>query len=422
MNAYWSFLKQNRALLAFGFAAVFFGNFGQSFFVAWFGADIQRSLGLSAGQYGSAYSAATLASAVTVIWAGGLIDRMSLARFCTLITLGLAVALITLSAANGLLMLIGGFFLLRLFGQSLLPHTGMTTMSRYFDEGRGKAISVAMSAVPIGEILLPLLAVAMIAWVGWQQTFLMLGLLVPVVLLPLSYWLLTASGLRVQVGQGAADSRSSLETGAASDGGRRELLTDYRYWLALPAILSSPFLITGVFIHQNFLLDSKGWSPAWLASCFVVYGIVHWLSAMASGFLVDRLQSTRLLLLFLIPMLGSMLIAAFMTGDIAALLMMALLGMAAGSSPPVTGWLWPQIYGTARLGAIRSMNMAIMVMSTAVSPVLFGYFIDAGISAQLLFGSCVAYLMLALLMICFSYPMNARIRRKTNQEGEPCPK
>ena len=330
MKAYGLFLLQNRALLAFGFATVFFGNFGQSFFVAWFGADIQRSLGLSAGQYGSAYSAATLAAALCVVWAGGLIDKMPLARFCMLITLGLAIALLTLSVANGLLMLVAGFFLLRLFGQSLLPHTGMTTMSRYFDEGRGKAISVAMSAVPVGEILLPVLAVALIAGLGWQQTFLVLGILVPMVMLPLSYWLLTASGLRPIAGLDASGPRSSLESGSASDGGRRELLSDYRYWLALPAILSSPFLITGVFIHQSFLLDSKGWSPAWLASCFVVYGVVHWLSAMAAGFLVDRFKSTRLLLLFLFPMLGSMLIAAFMPGDIAALLMMALLGMAAG--------------------------------------------------------------------------------------------
>jgi len=34
-------------MLAFGFLTVFWGNFGQSFFVSWFGASIQQGLGLS---------------------------------------------------------------------------------------------------------------------------------------------------------------------------------------------------------------------------------------------------------------------------------------------------------------------------------------------------------------------------------------
>jgi hypothetical protein len=71
LRGYLGFLQQNWALLGFGFTAVFWGNFGQSFFVAWFGADIQRSLDLSAGEYGTAYSLATLVSAATVVWAGG---------------------------------------------------------------------------------------------------------------------------------------------------------------------------------------------------------------------------------------------------------------------------------------------------------------------------------------------------------------
>ena len=76
MVAYLSFIRHNWPLLGFGFLTVFWGNFGQSFFIAWFGAEIQQELGLSAGVYGAAYSAATLLSALTVVWAGGLVDRI----------------------------------------------------------------------------------------------------------------------------------------------------------------------------------------------------------------------------------------------------------------------------------------------------------------------------------------------------------
>ena len=418
MTSYLRFIGHHWALLGFGFITVFWGNFGQSFFFAWFGADIQRSLGLTAGTYGSAYSLATLASAITIVWAGGLIDKMSLRRFSMLISLGLAVGMLVMSQASGLLTLLLGFFLMRLFGQSLLPHTGMTTMSRYFDNGRGKAISVAMSGVPVGEIILPVMAVMMIALVGWQYTFMLLAAAVVVILLPTLLWLLSVSGLNIN--------KQSVEAPAADknlvtnqrDGGRTEVLTDYRFWLALPGLLANPFMITGVFIHQNFLIESKGWDMSWLATCFIVYGAVHWLSSLVSGVVVDRVRSTILLLFPLLPLLASLLVAAFMTGAMSALLMMALLGMSAGSSPPVTGWLWPQIYGTRKLGSIRSMNMAVMVLGTSISPVLFGYFIDTGITEAGLFGACAVYIAVSLLLMMFSYPSNSAPRKKLLNEGE----
>lgn len=405
MTGYLGFMRQHWALLGFGFTAVFWGNFGQSFFVAWFGADIQRTLGLSAGEYGTAYSLATLVSAATVVWAGGLIDRLSLRTYAVAVALGLAVALTVLSQANGLLTLLLGFYLLRLFGQSLLPHGGMTSMSRYFMAERGKAISIAMSGVPLGEIVLPMMAVAMIAAIGWQASFGLIAVAAVLVLIPFMLWLLS----RCQLPEGPTapgHQSTSSGTGESPGAGRREMLRDYRFWLALPGLMANPFLITGVFIHQNFLVQDKGWSLSWLATCFIVYGAVHWLSSLASGVLVDRFKGPRLVGIFLLPMLLSMLIAALMSGDIAALLMLALLGMSAGSSPPITGSLWPEIYGTRKLGAIRSMMMAVMVLATAVSPVLFGYFIDNGVNAFGLFGACAVYVFIATLMMLASYPRN----------------
>ena len=42
MRDYLLFVRQNLALLTFGFMTVFTGNLGQSFFIAWFGAGIQE--------------------------------------------------------------------------------------------------------------------------------------------------------------------------------------------------------------------------------------------------------------------------------------------------------------------------------------------------------------------------------------------
>ncbi len=388
-------------MLGFGFIAVFWGNFGQSFFIAWFGADIQRSLGISAGVYGSTYSLATLLSAFGVIWLGGLIDKMALRTYALTVAAGLCLACVLLSLAEAIPLLFIGLFLLRLFGQSLLPHTGITTMARHFDVSRGKAISVAMSGVPSGEIVLPVLAVAVLAAVGWQNTFLLIGILTVLVLFPV-FWFLTSDSLHAPVGKPAG---LKLDAGIPGSAGRIVVLSDYRYWLAMPGLLANPFLITGIFIHQNFIVASKDWTVSWLATCFVVYGIVHWLSSLLFGALVDRYKSIRLLPFFLIPLFLAMLVLAYVPGWWTALLMMSLLGFSSGSGPPITSSLWAEIYGTRNLGAIRSMNMAIMVGATAIAPVLFGYFIDQGISAAGLFGPFALFVAIGIVSMNLSYPL-----------------
>lgn len=412
MISYLPFLRQRWPLLAFGFATVFWGNFGQSFFIGWFSADIQQSLNLSASTYGAAYSGATLLSAFAVAWLGGLIDRIALRRFVLLVCFGLTGAGALMWQADTLWRLVAGLFLLRLFGQSLLPHTGMTTMARRFDADRGKAISLSMSAVPVGEVVLPLLAVLMIRLVGWQATFLAVAVAAVLVLLPLLLWLLrreeARSGESVdQLPEAVASTSGAPAVDARS--GRRQLLTDRRYWLALPALLASPFMMTAIFIHQNYIVASKGWTLDWLATCFVVYGFTHWLASLNSGLLVDRYKALRLLPFIGVPLLLALLLLAFVPGMWVALAMMVLLGIGAGAAPPITGALWAEVYGTAALGQIRSVNVTLSVLSTAIAPVLFGYGIDAGGSPALLFGASALYVAIAGALLYFSYPRKLRI-------------
>lgn len=396
MSGYIRLLRERWPALAFGFLAVFWGNFGQTFFVGVFSASIQETLDLSSGTYGAVYSLATLASAMTVVWAGSLIDRVSLRRYTTIACLGLAFAALLMSQAGGVVMLALGFYCLRLFGQALLPHTGMTTMARCFDDNRGKSLSIATSGVPVGEIVMPLLGVAMIALLGWQQTFLAIGLFMAVLVMP---------GMRLLIGMaGLHTGRPGSDAAAAKPGqARKLLLSDRRYWLALPGLMAPPFIVTGIFIHQDFVIASKDWTAAWFAVCFVVYGSVHWLASLMSGLLVDRYSAVRLLPWYLLPMALGLLVLSLLSGAWVALLLMILLALTIGSIPPITGALWPEIYGVENLGTIRSMNVALMVFATSLSPIVYGLCIDNGVSPQTLFMASAIYVVLAAVLIGRSY-------------------
>lgn len=390
-------------MLGFGFLTIFWGNFGQSFFVSWYGVPIQESLDLSASAYGIAYSAATLASGISIALIGGLVDRVPLRLFAVTVALGLMISTLVLSIAGNLYLLILGFFLLRLCGQGLLPHTSMTAMARHFDLNRGKALSVAGSGVPLGEIILPGLAVALIGLLGWERSWLVVALSVPLLYIPAIVYLLK----HVVPGDGAVQSRreptgEEPETGVTR-GGRREMLTDPRFWLALPALVAAPFIVTGVFIHQGFITAEKGWSPALLAGCFVLYGFSHWTSSIGTGVLVDRWSAVRLLPFYTLPLAAGLLFSAVFDGNWVAAVMMMSLGTTIGSGIPLGGSLWAEVYGVEKLGAIRSLFAAIMVLSTSASPVLLGYLIDHDHRADQLLTYMGTYAAAAALLAAFSY-------------------
>ena len=57
-----------------------------------------------------------------------------------------------------------------------------------------------------------------------------------------------------------------------------------------------------------------------------------------------------------------------------------LVGISYGISSTLFGALWPEIYGTQHLGAVRSVIVSAMVFSTAAGPGLTGTLIDAGVA------------------------------------------
>ncbi len=401
LREYGLLIRSYWPILCFGLLAVFSGNFGQSFFISWFGSEIQSSLNLSATQYGGAYSLATLVSGFLIMFAGSMIDRVSLHVFVVGTSVGLIIATLFLWNADSLVSLTVAFFLIRFFGQGLMPHIGITAMGRFFSVNRGKAISVVSNGIPLGEIILPLIVVVLIGTVGWQKTWLMIGLLVLLMMLPLMLVLLNSADRRFDGKE--TDSRTQVKSSAPIDRSRSEVLRDSRFWLALPLILAPPFIITGIFIHQGFILSEKGWSSSIFASAFVVYGITHWLSSMITGWLVDKFSAVQLLKFVGLPFVLSLAVGALAVGSWTSFIFLACLGVGIGAVGPVVNALWAEVYGVKYLGGIRSFTSSLMIISTAISPALFGFLIDQRITVEWLLISMAIYILLSSAAALFSY-------------------
>ena len=106
-------------------------------------------------------------------------------KFSIFVIILLSLACYFFSTIKIVPLLFFGIFLLRLSGQGLMSHTATTTVSRYFEKTRGKALSVTWLGLSAAEFILPVLMVFLLTFISWRNIWISISLLV-LVLLPIS--------------------------------------------------------------------------------------------------------------------------------------------------------------------------------------------------------------------------------------------
>jgi MFS family permease len=395
------FFTENIRFLTFGFLLTLLSSVGQTYFIALFGAEIRTEYNLSHGELGLIFSGATLASAACLIWAGRKLDDVDLRLYCAVVLIGLAAACCLLAGGYGIAFLVLGFFGLRLCGQGLLGHASQTAMARYFDAGRGKALSIASLGYAIGQAIFPTVVVFLIAVVGWRVAWWSFGGAILVVMIPIILMLLRGHGARHSAlleRMAAAERRQAESPDAAVERQwpLRDVLRHPAFYLVMTNVIAPGMLMTGLMFHQIHMIETKSWDVDWFAACFAVYSVFSVITGLLVGPLIDRYSAHRLITCYLAPM-GIGILALVVTDHPGAVLVWFILsGATSGMHRSIVGAFWAEAYGVRHLGAIRGLVSGISVVGTAVSPVMFGWMIDSGVSIEVIAGICVVWIVFAM--------------------------
>jgi sugar phosphate permease len=369
------FLLENRRWLLTGLLLTFGSSFGQTFFISLFAGEIRADYGLSDGEWGALYTAATLSSAALLLARGSLADTMRLSRLAPLTALIFAVAAAAMAFGQAVWQLGIAVFLLRFCGQGMFSHIAVTAMGRWFVATRGRAVSITGLGYSAGEALLPLPTVLLIGWLGWRGGWGVVAALIALVVAPL---------LMLLLAQDREPAGRALGHGSAGIGGRHWRRTEVlRHWLfpaLLPFLLTPGFIGTVIFFHQVHTAEVKGWSLVDMAPAYPAYALVTVAAALGAGWAADRFGPDRLLPPLLIPMGLSVLILGAVGPVWGWILALAVLGLTQGMQNAFWGAFLPHVYGTRHLGSVRALTVAIMVVATAIGPGLTGLAIDLGVS------------------------------------------
>ena len=373
MNLF-QFIHANARWLAAGVLLTFISSFGQTYFISIFANEIMAEFKLTDGEWGKLYGLSTMASGLLMIWAGASADHFRVRALAIVIILTLVAVCLAMSAASSWWVLAIVIFGLRFTGQGMTSHIAVVAMARWYVRSRGKALSVAGAGYSMGEALLPMMFVGLLASGSWRNLWVVAaciaGLSIPVLV-----WLLRSE--RVPAIASERDDALGMQ---GRHWKRADVIRDWRFWGLVPIITVTSIFGTALFFQQFHLAEVKGLEHRDIVRMFPIYTITTGIAAIFSGLAIDRWGAVQLLPIIPVPMVAGFAVMGLSDSWLMLALGFSLVGLTGGLYGTVSGAFWPEIYGTRFIGAIKALSTALMVIGSAIGPALTGFGIDAGVS------------------------------------------
>jgi predicted MFS family arabinose efflux permease len=389
------FKSLNFKVILFGFIFTFFSSFGQSFFLGLFNSSIRDALSITHGQFGSIYASATLLSSFILVWIGKKIDDINILKFASYVVALLAISCFLFSKISSVVFLFFSIFLMRLSGQGLMSHTATTTIARFFEKSRGRALSATWLGLSLAEFILPLLIIFLLTFVDWRNIWIVISILVIVVLPIISFSLVK----NIKLDSRESSSIKKVETKKIKQWKRSEVLKDYRFYIVCLSMLAMPSIATGTFVYQSFIVSSKNWGPYVIAQSFMVYSILSVITLFLSGFLIDKFSSRKLLIYMNIPLLFSAFVLYYFKTPMSSFFFLGLIGVSNGLANVLGSATWAEVYGVKYIGSIKALTTALMVFSTAFGTAFFGILIDNDFSIEDIALVSGSYVLIAISLL-----------------------
>ena len=388
-----AFLRDNARWLSAGMLLTFLSSFGQTYFISLFAGEIREVFQISHGQWGGIYAVGTTASAAVMVWAGGLTDHFRARSLGAVILVMLAGACLFMAINPVWWLLPLVIFCLRFTGQGMTSHIALVAMSRWFSATRGKALSVATLGFAVGQAVLPLVFVALMAIYDWRLLWGVAAILA-VCGVPLLLMLLRTE----RTPHSMARSDQSLGMHALY-WTRNQTFRHPLFWFMVPALLGPGAFNTAFFFHQLHFAEIKQMTHVELVAMFPFYIVVGIVAMVLSGWALDKIGTPRLIPWFQLPMVAAFITFAYADSYSTMLLGFFFLALTTGANSTLPNAFWAEFYGTRHLGSIKAMAAAVMVLGSAIGPGITGLGIDVGIGIETQYLWVGVYFVFATVMM-----------------------
>ncbi|WP_346619081.1 MFS transporter [Blastococcus montanus] len=398
---------------------------GQTAAISAFIDPMTEGLGISRSAISTAYLIGTLVGAAAMPLVGRALDRFGTRATMAAIGAVFGGVLISLALVSSLLGLTAGFVGVRMAGQGALGLTATTAVAVWFTRRRGLAVGLVSAVGAAGISLAPVGLEALISATSWRTAWIVEGLAVWAIVLPLALF-----GVRnspADLGQHPDGPTPAGHRPAPSPVGMT--LAQARrtgfFWVVLAGVAVAGMLGTAVAFHQIDLLGERGLSATEAAANFLPQTAAALLATLAVGALADRISPRWLTAGCMVALAGGLAWGTVVDPGWSAVGFGFLLGGSAGAIRTLEAAAFPRYFGTTHLGAIRGVVAAVSVGSTAFGPLAFALVHDAtdGYGAALLVSAGLPLLVgAAALVLSVPPPLDATSPSRTaDRASSACP-
>ncbi len=364
---------------------------GQTIGVSAFTDHLIDGLGITRSGLSTAYLVGTLTGAIALPAIGRWVDRAGIRKAMATVGFLFALVIVATATVQNIVMLGLAFTGLRMLGQGSLSLIAATGVSLWFDRRRGLALALSATAA-IGLLsLAPLTFGALIDSVGWRWAWVIIGIGIGVLVVPMAWFGLIDRPEDIgQRPDGDVLSEGDPLPVAPISMTVSQAIRTPAFWTlgALSAMMA--MTITGLTFHNTDLLAEQGLTEDEAAAIFIPQMIGSVSMGFLFGTLTDKIHARLLLPVAGALLTAGMFLATVATPGLGAVRYGLATGLGVGAISALGGALYPKWYGTAHIGSIKGVSLAIGVGASALGPLLLSVGNDIADSYEPVVLACAA--------------------------------
>lgn len=343
---------------------------------------LQAEFGWLRGPMSLALTISNISVVIAAPLLGALVDRLGPRRVMVVSVALLAICVAAMSQLTGD---IRHYYLMHalipLLGAGTLPLVYSRIIVAWFEERRGLALGIALSGFGVGAAIVPALAHWTIAKLGWREAYLLFGVLILVVSLPLSAFVFREKPARRD------ELRSSgvpeEDRNALADGEPRWLgftlaqaARTRAFWFLVVSIALIGVGITSIVAHLAPMLIGRGVPAGQAALAMSLLGLGLIVGRILSGWLMDRFFAPYVAAGFQLGMVVGLVILALDFSGPLAIFAGISVGLATGAEISEISYLVSRYFGTRAFGLINGILFSAFQLGSGVGAYAMGIYYD----------------------------------------------
>lgn len=344
--------------------------------------SLERQYGWSRTALSGAFSLARVEGAVLGPIEGVLVDRVGTRRMVLIGFILMGLGFVWLSQVDTLWEFYAAFMTISL-GSGLGGWLAIVAMvNNWFDKRRTFAMSIAMSGIHLGGLLVPIFALS-IENFNFSITTIAVGVILLIVVGPATFIIRSKPEDMGLLPDGATVNKKVVELNEISDPSEDEsdftviqALKTPAFWILTITQISSSVSIVTLALHLVPKLTDMGMTLSSAGTVVLVYTVVALPAQSIAGYMAERLPKIIMISFFLFLQGAGIALIALFDNVIMAYMFAFLYGIGFGGRTPLITAIRGDYFGRKAFATIMGVSQFPMNLAMIVAPLFAGYMFD----------------------------------------------